>query len=55
MLDPVAVALKMAEMLVDLKKIGIEVSRKLGVAGSPGAELLKQTFATYAKAFRIDY
>jgi len=54
-LDPVAAAMKMAEMLVDLKKVGIEVSRKLGVYGSPGKELLKKASETYAKVFKIDY
>lgn len=54
-LDLVAVAVKAAEMLADLRKIGVEVSRKLGVYGSPGKELLKKTFKTYAKVFKIDY
>lgn len=54
-LDPVAVVVKIAEMLVDLKKIGIEVSRTLQVYGSPGKELLKKTFETYAEVFKIDY
>jgi len=54
-LDPVAVAAKVAETLADLKKIGIEVSRTLQVYGCPGPELLKKTFDTYAPVFKIDY
>ena len=54
-LDPVAVAVKFAEMMVDLKKIGIEVSRKLQVYGSPGKELLDKILETYAPVFKIDY
>jgi len=54
-MDTVSVAVKMAEMLADLRKVGIEVSRKLGVYGSPGKEVLKKTFETYAKVFKIDY
>lgn len=55
LLDPVAVSIKMAEFLVDLKKLGIDISRKLGVHGSPGKELLQKTFKIYASAFRIEY
>jgi len=54
-LDPVAVAIKLAETLADLSKIGIEVSRTLQVYGSPGKELLKDVFKTYAPVFKIDY
>lgn len=52
-LDPVAVAVKFAEMLADLKKLGIEVSRMLGVYGSPGKELLKKIHETYGPGFKI--
>jgi len=54
-LDPVAVAVKLAEMLADLKKIGIEVSRTLQVYGSPGKELLNKCLETYSPVFKIDY
>ena len=54
-MDTVSVAVKAAEMLADLKKIGIEVSRKLGVYGSPEKEVLKKAFETYARVFKIDY
>ncbi len=54
-LDPVAVVVKVAEMLVDFKKVGIEVSRKLQVYGSPGKTLLKKTFETYRSVFKIEY
>ena len=54
-LDPVAVAVKTAEMLVDLKKLGIEISRKPGVCEPPVKEFLEKALETYANAFRIDY
>jgi len=54
-LDTISVAVKFAEMLVDLKKIGIEVSRTLQVYGSPGKKLLKESFDKYAPVFKIDY
>lgn len=53
-LDPVAVVVKFAEMLVDLKKIGIEVSRTLQVYGSLGKELRNEILKTYAPAFKIE-
>lgn len=53
-LDPVSVAVKFAEMLADLKKIGIEASRKTGVYGSPGRELLNEAMGKYSKVFRIE-
>jgi len=54
-LDTISVAVKTGEMLADLKKIGIEFSRKLQVYGSPSKELLKQTFEKYSKVFKIEY
>ncbi len=54
-IDIVGVAVKTAEMLVDLKKMGIEVSRKLQVYGSPGKELLKEAIGKYAKVFKAEY
>lgn len=54
-LDPIAVATKFAEFLVDLKKIGIGVSRTLQVYGSPGKELLKKAFETFSPVFKIEY
>ena len=54
-LDPVVVVVKVAEMLVDLKKLGIEASRKLQVYGSPGRELLTKVYETYAPIFKIEY
>ena len=54
-LDPVAIAVKVAETWADLKKLGIEVSRTFQVYASPGKELLKKTFETYAPVFKIDY
>ena len=54
-LDPVAVAIKTAEFLVDMQKIGMGVSRKLRVYGSPGKELLKKALEKYTPAFKIEY
>lgn len=53
-LDTVTVAVKMAEMLVDLKKIGIEVSRIPWVYGSPGKDLLKESLKKYAPVFKME-
>lgn len=54
-LDPVSVLVKVAEMMVGLKKVGIEVSRTLQVYGSPGKELLKKSLEAYAPVFKINY
>jgi len=53
-LDSISVAVKFAEMLADLRKIGIEASRKLGVYGSPGKKLLKEVLERYAGVFKIE-
>jgi len=53
-LDPVAVVIKFAEMMVDLKKMGIEVSRKLQVYGSLGEDLRSQLLNMYAPVFKIN-
>ena len=53
-LDPVAVVIKFAEMMVDLKKLGIEVSRTLQVSASLGNELRDELLRTYAPVFKID-
>lgn len=54
-LDGVAIALKTAEALVDLKKLGVTASRKLQVYGHPSQELLEQTLDTYRDTFKIEY
>ncbi|NLW90293.1 MAG: hypothetical protein GXY34_01640 [Syntrophomonadaceae bacterium] len=53
-LDPVAVVIKFAEMMVDLKQMGIEVSRKLQVYGALGEELRSQLLNMYAPIFKIN-
>jgi allantoin racemase len=53
-LDTVSVAVKTAELLVDLKKIGIEPSRRIGVYAKPGKELRKETFKRFKKVFKIE-
>lgn len=54
-LDPVMVTIKMAELFVDLKKLGIEVSRTFSGYPPPGKELLQEAFKRYAPVFKIDY
>jgi len=54
-LDTISIAVKAAEMLADLKKIGVEVSRKLQVYGSPGKELLQLAFEKYRNVFKIEF
>jgi len=49
-LHTVSVAVKTAEMMVDLKKIGIEVCRKFQVYGSPPRELLEK----YRGVFKLE-
>lgn len=53
-LDTISAVVKAGEMFADLKKLGIEVSRKLGVYGHPGKELLKETFKRYRPTFKIE-
>ncbi|HXY74728.1 MAG TPA: aspartate/glutamate racemase family protein [Dehalococcoidales bacterium] len=53
-LDPVAVVIKFAEMMVDLKKIGIEVSRTLQVSASLGKKLREELLNAYAPIFKIN-
>lgn len=53
-LDPVSVSAKFAEMLADLKKIGIELSRKLGVYATPDKALLKEVQERYSRVFKIE-
>ncbi len=53
-LDTIGLVAKFAEMMVDLKKLGIDYSRRLGVYGSPNKEFRKQILETYSKVFRID-
>jgi allantoin racemase len=53
-LDTISAVVKAAEMFADLKKLGIEVSRKLGVYGHPGKELLQKTFEKYRPVFKIE-
>ncbi len=53
-IDTITAVVKAAEMFADLKKLGIEVSRKLGVYGHPGKELLQKTFDKYRPVFKIE-
>jgi len=53
-LDTISVAVKTAEMLVDLKKIGIEPSRQIGVYAKPDEEFQKDTFERLRNVFKIE-
>ncbi|MCF8077925.1 MAG: aspartate/glutamate racemase family protein [Desulfobacterales bacterium] len=52
-LDSVAVLVKTAEMMADLKKIGIEASRQIGVYARPDEAFRKKAFEEYRKVFSI--
>jgi Asp/Glu/hydantoin racemase len=52
-LDTVSVAVKTAEMLVDLKKVGVESSRQIGVYAKPDREFRKKTLESFRKVFKI--
>lgn len=54
-LDTISVAVKTAEMLVDLKKIGVEPSRRIGVYAKPEKEFRKRAFDKLAKVFKMEY
>lgn len=53
-LDTISVAVKTAEMLVDLRKIGIGPSRRIGVYCEPSKELAREALARLQKVFRIE-
>jgi allantoin racemase len=53
-LDTISVAVKTAEMLVDLKRIGIEPSRRIGVYAKPDEEVRKDAFERFKKVFKIE-
>lgn len=52
-LDTVSVAVKTAEMLVDLRKAGVAPSRRIGVYCKPDKEFEKQAYARMEKVFSI--
>jgi len=53
-LDTVSVAVKTAEMLVDLKKIGIEPCRRIGVYCRPNEEFRKEALSRLRPVFKIE-
>lgn len=53
-LDTISVAVKTAEMLVDLKKIGIEPSRRIGVYAKPDEAFRKEAFERLKKVFKME-
>ena len=53
-LNPITVSIKMAEFLVDLKSLGIEVSRTLQVGGSPSVETMAECFETYGNLINFE-
>jgi Asp/Glu/hydantoin racemase len=52
-LDTVSVAIKMAESLVDLRKIGIGPSRRIGVYCRPSPALAQESFARLEGVFKV--
>jgi len=52
-LDTVSVAVKTAEMLVDLRKAGVGPSRRIGVYCNPGREFEQRSLARMEKVFSI--
>ena len=52
-LDTVSVAVKQAEMLVDLRKAGVAPSRRIGVYCQPDRRLLTESFERLESVFRI--
>jgi len=52
-LDPVAVLIKAAEAMVDLKAAGIEASRRVGHFGSPPKELRDRAMRKYENALQV--
>lgn len=54
-LDTITAVVKAAEMFADLRKLGVGVSRKLGVYGHPGQGLLKEAFEAYKPVFKIEH
>jgi allantoin racemase len=53
-LDTISVAVKTAEMLADLKKIGVEPSRCIGVYAKPDKQFRKEIFEKFRKVFKIE-
>jgi len=53
LLDTISVAVKTAEMLVDLKKIGIEPSRCIGVYAMPDRKARRDAFEKLSEVFKI--
>lgn len=53
-LDTISVTVKTAEMLVELKRIGVEPSRRSGVYPKPDKEVRKDTFEKFKKIFKIE-
>ena len=53
-LDTISVAVKQAEALADLRRIGIGPSRRIGVYCQPGPAMAKESMARLASVFRMD-
>ena len=52
-LDTVSVAVKRAEMLVDLRKAGVQPSRRIGVYCQPEAAMRDDALRRFGKVFTI--
>ncbi|MFH1169703.1 MAG: aspartate/glutamate racemase family protein [Chloroflexota bacterium] len=53
-LDPVTVTVKMAEMMVELNRLGVGVSRKLNVSGHPSKQLMDEALKVFTPLFKIE-
>ncbi|MBI2832580.1 MAG: hypothetical protein HYX79_10030 [Chloroflexi bacterium] len=52
-MDPIAVTVKMAETMVDLKAANVGPSRRIGAFGSPPKELRTEAFKRYVSALKL--
>lgn len=53
-LDTISVAVKQAEALADLRRIGIGPSRRIGVYSQPASAMAQESMARLASVFRMD-
>ena len=54
-MDTISVAVKFAELLVDLRKVGIEPAKGIGVYTKPDAKTLEETFKRVKRIFKVDF
>lgn len=54
-LDTISVAVKMAETLVDLQKVGVKPARRIGVYARPDEKATEFAFQQLKKIFKIEF